>query len=544
MLPRALSAAAAVLLFPFLAPVAAGGDGQPAFGSAACEPTPYRPLGWLGDGTGVYPGAAPPVRWNVETGENIVWKTRLRGWHDWPGSSWEMWFSLQRGDVPAWGNSQPVVARGKVFLTHDPEYLVCLDADTGELLWRTRISKVPALPEKQRTRARQLQAEVERLNAVWLPIREEVEKLERRVKENPEDAELKARLKERMAAMHEPMAEAHGIFFGELGQYTGLKGVPWKTLQGYAFPTPVTDGRRVYVKFATGCVAAVDLDGNILWRRAFRWNGGPINVTSPCLAEGKLVVTFHSPKSKKKDPRLDAFALDASTGETVWKAEALPAGTGSPSPVHLRLGRGDEALDVVVLSGGDVVRLRDGRVVAEGIGDFHWGTPSCHGQTVYFFTHKKKDSGVVAVRLQAEGADRVRAEKRWHAKFQGNPYNAVLCDGDYAYCYVDSPRGGGPLMVIDDETGEILRRTPPITPRKGEVASTPVYGNPLIADDRLYVFDQKQARFAVLEPGPDGKVLGRMGPMGKTTSSPVAHGDRLYLRTHEWIYCIGPSEAD
>jgi branched-subunit amino acid aminotransferase/4-amino-4-deoxychorismate lyase len=53
----------------------------------------------------------------------------------------------------------------------------------------------------------------------------------------------------------------------------------------------VTDGKLVYAKYATGSIAAVDLDGKIVWARAFPYNGGDSGVVSPCLAGGKLIFT-------------------------------------------------------------------------------------------------------------------------------------------------------------------------------------------------------------------------------------------------------------
>ena len=35
---------------------------------------------------------------------------------------------------------------------------------------------------------------------------------------------------------------------------------------GHAVPTPVTDGKRVFALFGSGVLAALDLDGDILWR--------------------------------------------------------------------------------------------------------------------------------------------------------------------------------------------------------------------------------------------------------------------------------------
>jgi len=36
---------------------------------------------------------------------------------------------------------------------------------------------------------------------------------------------------------------------------------------GYAAPTPCTDGKQVFVAFGSAVMAALDMEGNIVWRR-------------------------------------------------------------------------------------------------------------------------------------------------------------------------------------------------------------------------------------------------------------------------------------
>ena len=40
-------------------------------------PSEERPVGWRGDGTGVFPGGTLPTAWNVEKGEGALWKAAL-----------------------------------------------------------------------------------------------------------------------------------------------------------------------------------------------------------------------------------------------------------------------------------------------------------------------------------------------------------------------------------------------------------------------------------------------------------------------------------
>lgn len=97
------------------------------------------------DATGVADGQHPPVTWNIETGENVKWKT----------------------PIPGLGHSCPVIAGGRIFLTTavsgepDPQlrignygdvdsvddssehtwHVICLDADNGTILWNREVHK-------------------------------------------------------------------------------------------------------------------------------------------------------------------------------------------------------------------------------------------------------------------------------------------------------------------------------------------------------------------------------------------------------------------
>jgi len=74
-----------------------------------------------------------PLRWSNE--QNVLWRTAI-------GS----------------GNSSPVLAAGKVFVTTEPDELVCLDQASGEVLWR-RTNGLQDLPAELRDRALELYTE-------------------------------------------------------------------------------------------------------------------------------------------------------------------------------------------------------------------------------------------------------------------------------------------------------------------------------------------------------------------------------------------------
>ena len=94
-------------------------------------PSAQRPVGFRGDGNGYFPGATPVTEWREGTAawitedkhqvpllldrraHNVVWKIEL----------------------PSWANSQPIVAGDRVFVTAEPNLLVCVDACSGRVLW-------------------------------------------------------------------------------------------------------------------------------------------------------------------------------------------------------------------------------------------------------------------------------------------------------------------------------------------------------------------------------------------------------------------------
>jgi len=85
----------------------------------------------------------------------------------------------------------------------------------------------------------------------------------------------------------------------------------------YANETPVTDGKRIYAYFGTLGMFCFDMDGKLLWKKdlgayktMMEWGTG----SSPVVYQGIVY--------QKVDNEENSFivALDAATGEEVWKA--------------------------------------------------------------------------------------------------------------------------------------------------------------------------------------------------------------------------------
>ncbi len=79
--------------------------------SATATTEPTESVGWRGAGSGQYPMADPVTSWSAD--QNILWKTEVGK-----------------------GNSTPIVVGSRVFLTSEPDVLICVDTESGRELWR------------------------------------------------------------------------------------------------------------------------------------------------------------------------------------------------------------------------------------------------------------------------------------------------------------------------------------------------------------------------------------------------------------------------
>jgi hypothetical protein len=373
-------------------------------------PSPERPIGWRGDGTGAWPGAKIVTTWDAKSGSNVVWKTPM----------------------PAVSMAQPLVVGEKVLTMADPDLLVCVDVHTGKILWQTQIEHTRDLPSAERERARverQWIIDTREQYGRWMQRHGKLLALVKSQGIDPmaicigkgraahgsgnEPLELGEPVKPELAEAHtkalaDPAIksehEALRKEFTEQGYYivwgytdvirdgrpskaralkawndfdlpfTDMWGEPWIS---HTFATPCTDGELIYVTTCNNAVAAVDLTGEIrwlVWERipqatsgVFPTKMGCRFVASPLLRKGKLVV--------HQNGLLRAY--DSATGKKLWGVycPGVPSGKGGSqfpwnpipqacSPVATSLPLPDgKTLDIIGTGGPALFRLDDGAVV-------------------------------------------------------------------------------------------------------------------------------------------------------------------------------------
>jgi len=281
--------------------------------------------------------------------------------------------------------------------------------------------------------------------------------------------------------------------------------------QERARPTPVTDGRNVYVTLCNGFVASYTVEGKRNWTQAVEppvLSYGPS--ASPVLFGDRLLVD---------STRLTA--LDAATGRTLWKAAEGEAHYGTPA--ILTLG----GTPFAVTAKGVVIRLSDGAVMARdlapGLGGDQAPSPLVQGDIVYF-AYRRCSAVNLAL---AEG--KVRAQKLWEQELPGDIISSPLLKDGLLFAI---PSGTPELRVLNAATGEVLlEKTFELLPN--------LYPSLALAGGRLYLGND-QGHMLVLEPTREAKELRHNVLPEGGCASPVFAGSHLYLRGGDFLYCIGP----
>lgn len=86
-------------------------------GAADYRPTPERPFGFRGDGSGRFPGATPVTEWSEKEHKNIRWSAAA-------GSSF----------------SSPILLDKTIVVTAEPNLVLCLNRADGSLRWKISIT--------------------------------------------------------------------------------------------------------------------------------------------------------------------------------------------------------------------------------------------------------------------------------------------------------------------------------------------------------------------------------------------------------------------
>jgi outer membrane protein assembly factor BamB len=307
--------------------------------------------------------------------------------------------------------------------------------------------------------------------------------------------------------------------------------------QNMSSPSPVTDGRNVWVMTGTGFLRAFDFTGTELWMRDIQKDYGRFGLnwgyaSSPLLHGDALYVqVIHGMRTD--DPSY-VLKIDRATGKTLWRVERpTKAIRESPdsytTPALLRYGQTEE----IVITGGDVVTGHDpatGKELwrADGLNPTNnpayriVASPFVFGEMIFAPTRERP---MLALRAGGRG-DITKSHVVW-AFNSGPDVPTPVTDGKLLYVVRDN----GVMFCLDAATGQTIYGPERLRPATYS-------GSPVLADGKIYVTNEDGVTM-VVRAGPKFEVLAENDFGEYTLSSPAISDGQIFVRTDAALYAIG-----
>ena len=302
----------------------------------------------------------------------------------------------------------------------------------------------------------------------------------------------------------------------------------------FATPTPATDGERVYAAFNDGSFVALKFDGSLAWEnRDYKFFGEHGLSSSPILYEGLLIMARDG-SSDGEDKKVGwqtpwdqarVIALDAKTGQERWLGKRGLSRISHGVPCIWE----HDGQAQVVTEAGDVVqgfdlktgeRLWSSQVIGEG------KVPSAVLGDGLVFTSGGwggKET-IKAFKLGSKG-DLKEANLVWEQR-KGMPKVPSMI---YVKPHLFAITDGGVATCMKADTGEIVWQ---------ERVGGNFAASPVAADGRIY-FVGDNGETAIIEAGPEFKVLAKNPLSEKVQASPAISQGQIFIRTDKHLFCIG-----
>ncbi|MFA5910128.1 MAG: PQQ-binding-like beta-propeller repeat protein [Vicinamibacterales bacterium] len=305
----------------------------------------------------------------------------------------------------------------------------------------------------------------------------------------------------------------------------------------YASASPATDGRIVVAWFGSQGVYAYDLAGNLRWKVDIgRVNMGAYDIpsyewgpaSSPIIWNGLVIIQC--------DTQADSFvlALNAETGETVWKTERdeLPS-WGTPTVVTTPAG------PELVTNASNFVRGYDPTTGRElwklgGSSKITAPTPIFSDGLHIVASGRAPERPVFAVKPGARGdltlpkGEDHSAQVAWSKTGRGSYMPTPLAYRGILYVLANN----GVFDTYDPVTGkEIYRQRLPLV-GSGYSAS------PVAADGKIYLSNE-DGEMLLVEAGPAFKLIGTNSMGESLMATPALSEGVMYIRAMSTLFAIG-----
>lgn len=302
-----------------------------------------------------------------------------------------------------------------------------------------------------------------------------------------------------------------------------------------------TDGKHVWAYVSNGTLGCYDFAGNPVWEKDLQ-TYGKYDIQfgchwTPVLYKGRLYLQIMHRKAEL------VVALDAATGNEIWKVEAKGVGakgTESPDTYASAFMWEGEGGPLLITHGNDTCaahRIDDGAEVwrVEQLnppGPQHraWrfvASPLVTKDLIVVPTCKSGPTvGVKPVGAKGSIEPETKSEA-WRLKFTPDVVSPLLVDGILYLLQSDQ----GQLHAYDAQTGKQIYQK--------ALGVKQIYrGHMVAADGKIYIVG-REGTGIVVQAGKEFKILATNDLKDVTYSSPAIADGKLYIRTWKHLYCIG-----
>jgi outer membrane protein assembly factor BamB len=290
-----------------------------------------------------------------------------------------------------------------------------------------------------------------------------------------------------------------------------------------ASSSPVTDGSMVYAWFGTGQIAAMTLDGTIVWQRHLGKEIAPFEInwghTSSPVVHGDLLLLLcdHAPASY-------LLALDAKTGRERWKADRGKGRASYSTPVVVPTPNGDE----IIVNSSERVDGYDAKTgeLRWHVGDanrFPIPVPAVHDGVIYM-SRGYRSGPYFALRTGGRGDLSSSSHLLWHVP-TGAPYVSSLLYYDRRVYMANDV---GVLTAVDAGDGRRVWQERV----EGVFSASPIAGA-----GHVYFPSEGGVTF-VVKAGPTPAIVAKNDLGVRIIASPAASGGRLFFRTDDHLFSI------
>lgn len=298
------------------------------------------------------------------------------------------------------------------------------------------------------------------------------------------------------------------------------------TKSGMATPTPITDGKHLYLFFGTGDVFCIDMGGSLVWQRSLADEYGPFenrfgHTSSPALLGDLLFLQCDHYGASY------LLAVDKRTGQNRWKHDRPGVWHSWSSPQLVQDAAGKSELVVCAAERIDAFQPNTGEPLWTVGGLQRECIPTPVTGLGLLFAVSGPKGTAMAIRPGSRG-DVSDSHVVWRSK-RGSPYvpSAILV-GEQYYLVDDA----GIATCLDAHSGDLVwqRRL------GGAFTASPIAG-----DGKVY-FTNDDGETTVIKAGEDSLVELAKNSLGEPVySSGAISSGCLFYRTPKHLVCISQS---